>query len=250
MLQQISIETLEVIHGATGWAFRLGLIMVLFYAPKYRIKRFRAVTYAFVIFELVKLINSYSTLGMRALGVNIAFSGFRTYLFIPLLALIMCKIWKIPVLKGLDFLTPTLFFIRSVVMTGCVFLGCALAIPCEWGIYSAIQGCNVFPMDLIDALTALAVGIFSLVYAKKLNYNGNGRVFAIAMYITGIEVLFMQFGSFDSWGIRGLNEQTIYAVISIAMATVIMVYNHLRDEKDVKGTRSTSGEQDVIHPGA
>lgn len=233
-MRHIPIETLETIHGATGWAFRVGLLLILFYAPKYGVKRFKAVTYAFVIFELVKLINSYSTLGMRALGMNIAFSGFRTYLFIPLLALLMCKIWKIPVLKGLDFLTPTLFFIRSVVMTGCVFLGCALAIPCEWGIYSAIQGCNVFPMDLIDALTALVIGVISLIYAKKLNYNGNGRVFAIAMYITGIEVLFTQFGSYDSWGIRGVNEQTVYAIAAIVMATVIMIYNRRRKETESK----------------
>ncbi|MBR2445794.1 MAG: hypothetical protein IKB28_03900 [Clostridia bacterium] len=235
----MSLQTIEAIHDATVWAYGLGLLVILWYAPKYGIKRFKAVTYAFVIFELVIFVNSGFTQGMALLGVNVSYSGFRTYLLIPLFALIMCKIWKIPVFKGLDFLTPTLFFIRSVIMAGCALYGCASAIPCAWGIYNPRIECRVFPMDLIDALIALAAGVVSLIYAKKLKYNGNGRVFALALYMTGIVKLFLQLGSTVSWGIRGLNEETVYALIAIVMAVTIFAYNRSLKGKSVENNAST-----------
>ena len=236
----ISLQTAEAIHDAVIWAYPLGLLMVLWYAPKYGIKRFKAILYAALIFWFVILVNNGFHWVAETLGFSVSYNGFRSYLFIPLFALVMKWVWKIPVLRGLDFLTPTLFFIRSVVFTGCSLLGCALALPCDWGTYNPQLGIRVFPMDLMDVVLALAVGVIALLYARKLNYDGNGRVFALAIYITGVVRLFMQFGSTSSWGIRGINEETVYSVVAIAMAVSIFFYNHRLNLLKTKNTISNN----------
>jgi prolipoprotein diacylglyceryltransferase len=136
------------------------------------------------------------------------------------------KVWKINALRGADFSTPLCFFARGICLIGCNLIGCGQAMPCDWGIYSPNYGCRVFPMDLIDLLATFAIGVISLIYAKRLNYKGNGRVFALAMIGLGMVRTLIQFGSTDRYfGIRGLNDETIISLIAIIMGTMIFQYN-------------------------
>jgi prolipoprotein diacylglyceryltransferase len=81
-------------------------------------------------------------------------------------------------------------------------------------------------MDLIDLLATFAIGVISLIYAKRLNYKGNGRVFALSMIGLGMARSLLQFSSTDIYfGIRGLNDETIISLISIIMGTMIFQYN-------------------------
>ena len=138
----------------------------------------------------------------------------------------MGKAWKIDALRGADFATPLCFFARGICLIGCNLIGCGQAMPCDWGIYSPNYGCRVFPMDLIDLLATFAIGFISLIYAKRLNYRGNGRVFALAMIGLGMVRSLLQFSSTDIYfGIRGLNDETIISIISIIMGTMIFQHN-------------------------
>ena len=100
-------------------------------------------------------------------------------------------------------------------------------------------------MDLIDLLGTFIAGVTALIYAKKLNYNGNGRVFALAMYILGVVRLFIQFGSREQWWFRGFNDESVYSIVSIVIAVVVFGYNQRISAKTVnQNERKHAGHGD------
>lgn len=228
------IHILEVLHPLMHiMALPIAIIMSWWYGNKYGYNTKKAISYSFVM-TLVLVAFSYACVWIpKWLGYTVFLNSARSYIFIPLFAFLMSKPWKIPLLQGLDFLAPIVFFIRAFVLIGCTLLGCGLAVPCDWGIYSPSQDCIVFPMDLFDLLGSLVAGVVSLLYAKKLKYDGSGRVFALALGIMGFVRLFIQFGSREIWwGIVGLNDETVYSVIAIVISTMIYSYHR----KTMKGT--------------
>lgn len=222
----MSIQTLEIIHLSTHFmTFPISILFSWWYGKRYGYSAKRAASYGFVMMLLIVVFTYACKWVPGWLGFTVFINAARTFMFVPLFTLLLSHHWKIPMLHGADFITPTMFFARTVVLIGCTILGCGQAVPSTWGIYSPIQGCTVFPMDLIDLLGTFIAGVVSLIYAKKLKYNGNGRIFAIAMYILGFVRLFIQLGSTDYWWFRGFNDESIYSIISIGMAIVIFYLN-------------------------
>lgn len=218
----MQIETLVLIHDATHvLSMPLAVLIAWWYAPRYGYERKKACPYALLITVLVVLLTYVCRWIPAWFGYVVYLNSFRSFLFIPLFTLMLRRVWKIPMLHGADFMTPIMFFERTMVLVGCTLLGCGRAIPSEWGIYSPNQGCTVFPMDLIDLLGNFVAAVISLIYAKKLNYNGGGRIFALSMYILAFVRLFIQFGSMEVWWIRGFNDESVYSIVAIAMAIVI-----------------------------
>lgn len=229
----MSAETRELIHAVLiVLIFPLGALISVWYAPRYGYTRKKALSYAMTVNVLVVLFSFALTLTAEALGYAIGLNAYRSYLFLPLITLTVSRIWKIPMLHGADFMTPIMFFERTMVVIGCNVQGCANAIACDWGQYSPSMGCRVFPMDLIDLIGNLAVSIISLLYAKKLNYKGEGRVFALSMYLLAIVRAAIQFGCSERWwNIRGINDETLYSVV--AVITALLIYrNYSASNKD------------------
>lgn len=221
----LPIQLLVWIHDATHiLTMPLSVVFALWYGPKYGFSKQKAVTYALTMMVIIVLFTYGCKWVPGWFGFTVFINAARTFVFVPLFALAMSRIWKIPMLRGLDYMAPNIFFVRTVVLVGCTLLGCGEAIPCSWGIYSPSRGCTVFPMDLLDLLGTFAAGVVALVCAKKLNYNGNGRVFAIAMYILGFVRMFIQLGSTEFWWFKGFNDESVYSIVSIAMAIAIDKY--------------------------
>ena len=222
----MSIQTLYIIHQSTHFmTFPIAIVMSWLYGKRYNFSAFKSISYGFFMMFLVVGFTYACKWIPGWLGYTVHINAARTFMFVLLFTLLMSKFWGISALHGADFLTPILFIARSVVLVGCTLLGCGQAVPCDWGIYSPSLGCTVFPMDLIDLLGTLGAGVISLLFAKRLNYNGNGKVFALAMYILGVIRLFLQLGSSDYWWIRGFNDESVYSIISIAMAVIIFAVN-------------------------
>ena len=211
--------TLHTIVGTSS--FPVSLLVVALYAPKYGFQRKSALLYGSVIMTMVFLFTYafYYVLGW--FGINPGLNSYRTYLLLPYFAYTASEKWKIPALHGADFMIPALFIVRAMVLITCNLLGCALAVPCDWGIYSPSLGHHVFPMDLIDLIANTFLAVFSFYYAKKLNYQGDGRIFAVCMSLLGVVRFLLQFGSLEVWGVRGFNDETVYSLASFAIAIYI-----------------------------
>ena len=231
----MSLETLEIIHDTTHvLTMPLSVVLGLWYGPKYGYSKKKAVTYSLAMMIIIVLFTYACQWVPGWFGFTVFINAARTFLFVPLFTLVLSKYWKISTLHGADFITPIIFFVRTVVLIGCTIIGCGEAMPCEWGIFSPNSGCRVFPMDLIDLLATFAIAIVSLIYARRLNYHGNGRIFALAMICLGVVRSAIQLGGTDRYfGIRGLNDETIISIISIIMG--IMIYQIYENNKKING---------------
>lgn len=235
----MSFQTLIKIHDATHvLSMPLSVLIALWYSPKYGYSRKKGATYSLTMMVIIVLFTYACRWIPGWFGIIATLNSYRSFLIAPLCAWVMSRYWNIPMLHGLDFITPNIMFVRTFVLIGCTLLGCGLAMPMEWGIYSPTHGGIVFPMDLIDLVANFAVSIFSLIYAKKLNYNGSGRIFALSMYLLAAVRLFIQFGSLEVWWIRGFNDESVYSIVTFIMAIVIYrnwQKNNLNKSKERNG---------------
>ena len=229
----MSLQASNIIHIIFPClCFPVCLIFAALHGQRYGYDRKKAVIYTGIVLAIAALFTYASQWVCSWLGYRIHLNSYRSALFIPLFTWMFSRIWKIPALNGADFVIPSIFFARATIMIGCNIVGCATAIPCDWGPYSLNMGCRVFPVDLIDCVSSMVLGILAMIYAKKLNYKGDGRIYAFAMYTLGIVRLFLQFGSRESWfGIRGFNDESVYSIIAMIMA--IFIYHRNDQEKNV-----------------
>lgn len=233
----MSIETLEIIHDTTHvLTMPLSVMMALWYGPKYGYDRKKAAAYSLTIMVIIVLFTYACKWVPGWLGFTVYINAARTFVFVPLFTWALCRYWNISMLHGMDFMTPIIFFVRTFVLIGCTLLGCGQAIPCSWGIYSPSRGHTVFPMDLIDLIGTFSAGVVALIYARKLNYDGSGRTFALSMYILGFVRLFIQLGSTEYWWIRGFNDESVYSIVAIAMA--IIIYRNWQKHIQNNGNKS------------
>lgn len=229
----MTLDQLVIFHKLTHvMTIPVAILFPIWYSSRYGYTVKKGVSYSAVQMVIIVLFTYACKWVCDWLGYTIYINAARTFLFIPLFTLALSKLWKIGTLEGLDFLTPTVYFARTVVLIGCTSLGCGQAVACDWGVYSPNDGFRVFPMDLIDLIGTFTIGVISLIYAKKLQYKGNGRVFALSMICIGIVRHLIQFGSTDRYfGIIGLNDETIISVLSVIMGAIIF---HLNDKNKAK----------------
>lgn len=227
----LTIKTLEIVHLSTHFmTIPIAVFSSWWYGKRYGYSVKKSISYG-VLLTLLVVLFTYACKWIPGwLGYTVFLNSYRSFLFIPVFALFMCKAWGIPTLEGMDFVTPIMFLERTVVLVGCTLLGCGLAVECDWGTYNHALGCRVFPMDLIDLIANFAVTILSLAYAKRLEYKGNGRIFVFAMYLQSVVRLFIQFGSRECWwGIKGFNDESVYSIIAIILAIMIYLRNRKTD---------------------
>ena len=223
----MSLKQLEIFHQLTHFiTVPISVAIGAWYGPRYGYSRKDAMSYSAVMMAII-VVFTYGCKWVPAwFGYTVYINAARTFMFIPLFTWVLKKQSGIGVLHGADFVTPNIFFVRTVVLIGCTSLGCGEAVPADWGIYSPSRGEYVFPMDLIDLIATFLCGVGSLIYAKKLNYRGGGRIFGAAVFALGVVRWLIQFGSTVSWlGIRGFNDETVYSVVSIITCIVIFAIN-------------------------
>lgn len=229
----MTLEQLAIFHDITHvLTVPVAILVPVWYSSRYGYSRKKGISYSVAQMIIIVLFTYGCKWVCGWFGYTIFINAARTFLAIPLFTLALCKLWKIGTWEGADFITPTVYFARTVVLIGCTSLGCGQAVACDWGIYSPNAGFRVFPMDLIDLIATFAIGVISLAYAKKLQYRGNGRVFGLSMICIGVVRHLIQFGSTDRYfGIIGLNDETIISVMSVIMGVIIF---HLNDKKQSK----------------
>ena len=214
----------------------ISVLFGLWYAPTYGYSRTKGASYALAMIVLIIIVTQMWYMILGQFIPDWGKDSYVPFLFVPLFAWAVRRMWKIPILHGIDFVTPIIFFSRAVALIGSNILGCARAVPCAWGIYSPNLGYTAFPMDLIEMLGHFTAAIVALIYARKLKYNGYGRIFALSMYITGFVRLFIQLGSMSYWWIRGINEKSVYSIVAIMMA--IVIYRISNSDNKIRKWRS------------
>lgn len=206
------------IANALYWGcYVLGFITIFvfnaFYGRNYGIPPGKSVAFSVVSYILI-----YAWAYILAWVVN----GFewghhnaiRVYIWFPVVLLLTAKLFKIHWLTACEYLTPSTCIVYGIARLGCNFTGCCYGIPASWGIESVEAGHRVFPVQLCEALTALAIAAITIHLAKKRNYKPDGTLYPFMMILYGGTRLVWEFFADNTKIFFGLSELALWALLT------------------------------------
>lgn len=126
---------------------------------------------------------------------------------------------RLSICAVVDLCAPYLALAQAIGRIGCFFNGCCYGRPSAHGIFFPVHGRTLFPSQLVDALSLLAVfAVLRLIRGQK-----PGQLFGLYLSLAGLQRFLMEF-------LRG-DERPFYGVFSIyqwislgLMAAGILIY--------------------------
>ena len=143
--------------------------------------------------------------------------------------LALAYILKDPAHKILDFLTIKGVFLYVVVHIGCVFQGCCHGYPSNWGMYSNVTGYVCFPIQLIEVISNLLIGIVLLFMRKNVKYQGLLNPWYMVMF--GATRLVTEFFRDNKKLLWGLSEMSLHALAALILGSIAIFVVSQRKER-------------------
>ena len=168
-----------------------------------------------------------------------AFSGFknwggnnivRIFIWVPLIAYPVCKIMKIDWKMCCDFLSPCVCVVHGIAHFGCMFEGCCHGYPWEYGLYNPRLHYNTFPIQPIEAITAILIVLYISNREKKKNYEPDGLSYPIMLMLFGYSRFFYEFLRDNPKIILGISELAFHALVAGIVGTH-MYFQMYKDNK-------------------
>jgi prolipoprotein diacylglyceryltransferase len=176
-------DTIYNINGMLTTASQV--LFLLFYRKKYNLKWFQAIVIIGIVYSIRGYLITFLTWVENGFQ-NWGGGNFeRVCVFIPLLAIPIAKLLKLPFGKVIDYLAVGTALQKVLGPFACPFFGCCYGIDCSWGIWNPITGANTFPVQWLECIVQIFVVWYLLRLAKKENYAGTGRVYAHFLLVYG-----------------------------------------------------------------
>lgn len=108
--------------------------------------------------------------------------------FIPYIfcvSYLLTKYLKLSFWEVLDFSALSYLLGRGVNIIGCTVTGCCQGIPYEYGLYSAVLGVNVIPVQLYEAIAIIVMWLVMNKLYGKSRFLYAGRCSAIGLILFG-----------------------------------------------------------------
>lgn len=219
--------------------FVLGFVSVLvglvWYGKKLGFPLWKTAVTVFIVYPLVVLWmfvmfwmeSGFSTWG----GNNIV----RIFIYVPLIGMPVARLLKLDGKKTLALLSFAPLLVHGVSHFGCVFFGCCSGYPCSFGIYNAFYQEIRFPIQPIEALTAVAIVIYLFYRAKKRNYIPDGREYPLMLVLFGSTRFLFEFLRNNEKMFWGISNLALHALFMFVVGLVwLIVHNKkvLKKEKE------------------
>lgn len=140
----------------------------------------------------------------------------RIFVYVPLIGLPVAKILKLDTKKTLSLLSFAPLMVHGVSHFGCIFFGCCQGYPCSFGIYNPFYGDIRFPIQPIEALTAVVIVFFLMWRARKKNYEPDGYEYPLMLVLFGSTRFLFEFLRDNEkmfWGISNLAIHAFFMLI-------------------------------------
>lgn len=203
--------------------FAGGFVAVFIYSAigckNYKIPRKKAMLTIFLVYTIAVIwmfTQCWIENGFKNWGGN---NIVRTFVWIPLVALLVSRLMKIDWLKCCDFVAPCVPMVQAVSHWGCIFVGCCHGYPCEWGIYNPAYQERQFPTQPLEALTALAIVMIVLQYEKKHDYRADGRAYSLMLMLFGYSRFLLEFLRNNHKIFMGLSSLSLHALFMALVGT-------------------------------
>ncbi len=167
-------------------------------------------------------------------------SGFQTwdqnmikaFVYFPLTAWLVAKLYKCDYKTFLEFSTPCHCLTIAMAHVGCTIYGCCHGYPSDFGIYNQILEKTMFPNQPLEAVVALLVAVFSIVYAKKHNYNTKGRAYPLMMILMGYSRFFLEYLRDNKKLIWGISDLAVNSLFCGVVGTIALIYLFQKEKKE------------------
>lgn len=134
------------------------------------------------IWEVVKYVKEIHFLGIQT-NVN---SIVRIFVFIPLIAFLIAKIFKYKWGHICDSIAMFPLLISGIAQLACIFPGCCAGYEVGWGIYSIRTRGYHFPTPIIETILTLIIFVYLVYRTNKKKYVSDGTLYPLMMVLYGI----------------------------------------------------------------
>lgn len=214
------------------------ILFALFFGKKYRLPRWKALVFVVGVYTVSAIwmfVQCWIENGFKGWGGN---NIVRTFVWVPLAALLVGKIMRIEWSRGCDFVAPCVPLVQGVAHWGCLFVGCCHGYPCNWGIYNPLLEKNVFPMPVLEALTALAVVFLVCRYEKQRDYQPNGLAYPLMLMLFGYSRFLLEFGRDNKKLFLGISSLALHALFMALVGTAMYVTIKEKNQKQLSKKRN------------
>ena len=131
----------------------------------------------------------------------------RIFVWVPIFVWITAKVMKINWRDLGDLVAPCLTLNHGIAHIACIFQGCCYGYECSWGVYNAVLDKRLFPIQILEALTALAITAYLYHLMRKKKYKTEGMLYPLMLILFGSTRFIWEFFRDNqkiAWGISGL----------------------------------------------
>ena len=235
-----------------GISYVAALLFVMFYGKKYGVSKFKSsltMICGMICFLFLLKFLAWAEGGFKSFGAE---NAIRAYVFLPLLIYGLSKLFKTELFATFDLLATGLSIGYGVGHYACIFAGCCHGFQYYEGttmykIAYALTGTNMLPLQFLEATSAMLIFAILLVFAKKMKYQTNGRLFCLWYVLFGSTrfmweflrdnkkvIVFTPLEQAD--GYFGLSSLAIWALLMVAAG--VIVYWNIRIAERKKASAS------------
>lgn len=147
----------------------------------------------------------------------------RIFIYVPLIGLPVAKLLKMDQKKTLSFLSFAPLLVHGVSHFGCIFFGCCSGYPCSFGIYNPFYKEIRFPIQPIEAVTAVAIVVYLFIRARRKNYEPDGYEYPIMLVIFGSTRFLFEFLRYNEKMFWGISNLAIHALFMFVVGIIWIV---------------------------
>ncbi len=154
----------------------------------------------------------------------------RIVTFMPAAIWIMAKLLKDSFGTVADFVAPLLGIFHGVTHLGCIFEGCCHGYSSSWGLFSNEADAVCFPIQPIEAVSSIAIGVILMLLFLKGKQQG--RLYAWYLFLFGATRFGWEFLRDNEKIWHGISELAFHALAAavIGLLALIMIMLFIRKE--------------------
>jgi len=168
----------------------------------------------------------------------------RIVAFMPISAYLLSRIFSGKFRTVLDYIAPLLAIFHGVTHLGCIFEGCCQGYPSDWGLYSNSVETVCFPIQPIEAVSSILIGVvLSVMIIRK---KQRGKLYAYYLISYGVTRFLWEFLRDNEKIWWNISELALHALIAALLGVVFLVVFSLTSEKQQETETQEKPQSDVL----
>lgn len=163
--------------------------------------------------------------GGKMIGLNFI----RIVIFMPVPVYLLTRLFGDSFGKLMDLVAPLLAVFHGVTHLGCIFPGCCHGYPSNWGLYSNNAETVCFPIQPIEAVSSILVGVVLLIMMRKQVQTG--RLYAWYLLLYGGTRFIWEFFRNNEKIWMGISELAVHAMAACIIGLTALLILMVRDKR-------------------